>query len=292
LKKTTSGDERASELESQEKATMSKKFETHVTVVEGFDVTQIKPQRAPTTEDPRDAWGFIEEVIRNTKPVSGKVTTIAVPIEMICGTDWLTELNSALQSGEFPVKVEVVAVHGRCVEARSVNGLMPSWPQLASVLLECGGPCDDFRIVNGRLFASLKTAQQQLADKCARGLDEMFRAQLPHFGSKWDFNGLYRLAEEAANGAAAAPAKAASRRKAKIPEGVAQFVMRVIEKDWPTDAVDIEELIDAVTEITPPKIDGAGKNRTMRYIREAIDKLIARDVLYLHDKTQVSLHEE
>jgi hypothetical protein len=163
---------------------------------------------------------------------------------------------------------------------------------VSSALLGCGAPCDDFSIEDGRLYAVLKTCQQQEADKQARSLDELFRAQLPRSDSKWNAWGLYKLTIDALDNVTAAPARAASRKKKKIPEGLAQYVMRVIEKDWPHDAVEIEALVVAVEKVTPPRLDGAGKNRTARYLREAIDKLIARDVLYLHDQTKVALHEE
>lgn len=269
------------------------KLETQV--VQGNTVAPAKPQRGPTTEDPRDEWGFLEEVIRNLKPVNGKVTTIPVPLQAIVGADALDDLKYSLLDAEGgPVEIEVLSVHGRCVQARSVRGLFPPWAHLASVLLGTGAPCDDFRIADGRLYASLKTCQQQEADKSARSLDELFRAQLPRFDNKWDAAGLYCATCDALDGATAAPAKAVARskKKKKIPEGMAQYVMRVMQRDWPEGAAEIEELVVAVEQTTPPKLDGAGKNRTARYAREAIDKLISRDILYLHNASQVSLHEE
>lgn len=92
------------------------------------------------------------------------------------------------------------------------------------------------------------------------------------------------------NGPKATPAKAAAlRRKKQVPEGVAAFIMKVVERDYRDGStVDVDELVSKVVPTIPVMKDKEGKNRTERNVRNAIRRLVELGILFLHG-TQISL---
>lgn len=202
--------------------------------------------------------------------------------------------NDPLSVGVYPSTLEtflqildpvsVVATKGRCIHVHRKSGF-PTWCGLAPDLLGRGRPCAEFNVRGPDLYARIKTIAQTCADNSADNTDEVFG----EFGWQDDAstNG-FAMFDEALD---VAPTKAAGakRKKKKIPDGAAVFVMKVMEHEVPIGTIEIEDLVDKVFPTVPPKIDSEGKNRTARYIRAAIDKLVELEILYLHNGTRVSL---
>ena len=240
---------------------------------------------------------FFEQVIRNTGVRGGNVSTLNLPLESIVAPGALDRLMRVIKS-DMKVELEVVRVHGRVVVLRNKLGnRLPPWYAFAEWLLG-DDMCQDYQVDKGDgkkpdlLYVKMMTAAQVEALQTAEDLDTLFNAQLDQWGDpaisycvtcRGDISNL-----EGTEFEGEAP-KTPAKRKKKLPEGAAVFVMKVMERDYQAGTVEIDDLVAKVVPTVPPKVDAEGKNRTARYVRAAVDKLVGLELLYLHNGTQVSL---
>jgi hypothetical protein len=189
-------------------------------------------------------------------------------------------------AGDSTATPQIVATKGRCIRVH-VTGAAFTWHDKAELLLGACNPVEEFRIDGNCIVARLKTAAQIEADNAAFDIDEV-NGELKTY---WPF-----FDEDAKPAAPRTKSEiAASKKKTKVvPEGkAAPAVLRVMERDYPLDAVDREELISLTKATLEPDVDARGDDRRRKYIKQAIDALVKRGFLRVcgEDDEQLELIE-
>lgn len=180
---------------------------------------------------------------------------------------------------------------------------LPTWAQLAPDLLGIGKPLEDFRLYANHVFLVFKTEAQTKADTVAhsgdvefsnalRGTNHVFDPNVAHgpqsvldinTGKGYDLNKfLYDLADGRL-APVAVESGAPPQRKPEV-RGVARLVLDEMQTIAPNGkAIDLEKLKTAAVKKMPKKLDGRGHDRRRDHAGRAIDQLVEKELLFVHD---------
>lgn len=178
---------------------------------------------------------------------------------------------------------KIVESSGRCIRV-FVAGPRPNWLELTERLSGTGFVCDEFRVQGNHINARLKTDAQLAADELAAAIDDKFGLAIPT-APPCD-----EQSEQPARNARQL-GQANRKTERRVPDGLAQDIMKVMKLECATGTMDTDELVHRVKKRVPKKVDSEGRDRRERNILIAIDKLVSLEFLHVHgeDQDEVSL---
>jgi len=189
----------------------------------------------------------------------------------------------------FPLP-KILDTEGRCIKVH-VSGFRLNWHALAECLLGSCRPCEEFRVDGNYINARLKTSAQIEADSLACDLDDKYPdARKTKIQTWWPF---FEDVAEAEPRNARQLGQAHRKTERRIPEGLAQDIMKAMNVHCRLGAIDTDQLVVHVKKAIPKKLDSEGRDRRDRNIRNAVDKLVSLGFLHVHgdDQNQVSLSD-